>query len=563
MNYKDEIVKILAKQDIDMTNDEILKCIERPSKSELGDFAFPCFRLAKSLRKAPVQIATDLAEKINSPYFDKIKADGPYINFHVDQVKFNESVLKQIFKENTKYGSSTEGKGKTILLDYSAPNIAKPFHIGHIRSTVIGDSLKRIFRFLGYTVESINYLGDYGTQFGVLISAYIKWGDKKDIDKDPIRELLKLYVRHTKESELDPALRDDARKWFKKLENGDEFAIETWKWFKEISLKEFNRVYDILDINFESYNGEHYHAQFIPYIREIIKNSELLKESEGAQVIEMGENKPPALIFKSDGSSAYITRDLATATYRKEHYNFYKNIYVVATQQNLHFEMLFNILDKLGFEWASDCEHIQFGMVSLKGETLSTRRGNVVFLEDVLNKAIDKTKDIIEKRNPDLENKEEIANQIGIGAVKFQELFNTRIKDYVFDWDQLLNFEGETGPYVQYAHARANQILEKFDNEITDKVQYSLLKEKQEIELVKTLYRLPSIVKTAEEKREPSIITRFVTELAQNFNSFYNNVNIMNSSDEEKEARLLLVYATKTSIAILLNLLGIKAPDKM
>lgn len=563
MNYKDEIVKILVKQDIGMTNDEIFMCIERPSKPELGDFAFPCFRLAKSLRKAPQQIAIDLVEKINSPYFDRVTADGPYINFHVDQVKFNESVLRQIFEQNTKYGSSKEGKDKTILLDYSAPNIAKPFHIGHIRSTVIGDSLKRIFRFLGYTVEGINYLGDYGTQFGVLISAYIKWGDKKVIDEDPIRELLKLYVRHTKESESDISLKDDARQWFKKLEDGDEFAIETWKWFKQISIKEFNRVYDILDINFESYNGEHYHSQFIPNIREAIEDSGLLEESEGAQVIDMGENNPPALIFKSDGSSAYITRDLATATYRKKYYDFYKNIYVVATQQNLHFETLFKILDKMGYEWASDCEHVQFGMVSLKGETLSTRRGKVLFLEDVLNKAIEKTREIIEKRNPDLENKEDVANQIGIGAVKFQELFNTRIKDYVFDWDQLLNYEGETGPYVQYAHARANQILEKFDFKITDDVDYSLLKEKQEIDLVKTLYRLPAIIKIAAEKREPSVITRFVTELAQNFNSFYNSVNIMNSSDEEKKARLLLVYATKTSIAILLNLLGIKAPNKM
>lgn len=563
MDYKLEISKLIAGLDIGLSQEEVFNLIEVPKNSDMGDYSFPTFRLAKTMRKAPNLIAEELVSKINSDLFSEVKTVGPYINFYLDQTKFNQVVLDKVFEEKERYGSSKMGEGKVITIDYSAPNIAKPFHIGHIRSTVIGDSLKRIFRFLGFTVEGINYLGDYGTQFGVLISAYLKWGDKEVIDKDPIRELLKLYVRYTKESELDPSLKDEARAWFKKLEEEDEFAIEIWRWFKEISLKEFNRVYDMLGIEFESYNGEYFHAQFIPEVKDEIEHSGLLYESEGAQVIDMGEGNPPAMIFKSDGSSAYITRDMATARYRKQHYNFYKNIYVVATQQNLHFINLFKILDKMGYDWAKDCVHVSFGMVSVKEGTLSTRKGNVLFLEDVLNKAVEKTEEIIAQRNPNLENKEEIAKEVGIGAVKFQELFNQRIKDYVFDWDQLLNFEGETGPYVQYAHARANQILQKLDIEITDDVDFSLLKEPQEVELIKSIYNAPQAIIQAMEKYEPFIITRHVTEVAQKFNSFYNSIHILNSEEEEKKARALLVYATKVTIHNLLDLLGIKAPDKM
>lgn len=563
MDYKIEISKLIEGLDIGLSQDEIFNLIEVPKNSEMGDYSFPTFRLAKTMKKAPNLIAEELANKIDSDLFREIKTVGPYINFYLNQTKFNKLVLEKVFEEKDKYGSSKVGEGKVITIDYSAPNIAKPFHIGHIRSTVIGDSLKRIFRFLGFTVEGINYLGDYGTQFGVLISAYLKWGDKEVIDKDPIRELLKLYVRYTKESELDPSLKDEARAWFKKLEEEDEFALETWRWFKDISLKEFNRVYDMLGIEFESYNGEYYHAQFIPEVKEEIEKSGLLYESEGAQVIDMGEGNPPAMIFKSDGSSAYITRDMATARYRKQHYDFYKNIYVVATQQNLHFINLFKILDKMGYEWSKDCIHVSFGMVSVKEGTLSTRKGNVLFLEDVLNKAIEKTEEIIAARNPNLENKEEVAREVGIGAVKFQELFNQRVKDYVFDWDQLLNFEGETAPYVQYAHARANQILQKLDMEITDDVDFSLLKEPQEVELIKSIYNTPQAIIQAMEKYEPFIITRHVTEVAQKFNSFYNSIHILNSDEEEKKARALLVYATKITIHNLLDLLGIKAPDKM
>lgn len=563
MDYKKEIAKLIDNLDTGLTKDEILQSIEIPKNKEMGDYSFPTFRLAKTLRKAPNIIAEELVSQIKSDLFSKIKTVGPYINFYVDQIKFNKSVLQKVFNEKEKYGSQDIGNGRVVTIDYSSPNIAKPFHIGHIRSTLIGDSLKRIFRFLGFNVYGINYLGDYGTQFGVLLSAYTKWGDKEVIAKDPIRELLKLYVRYTKESEENLSLKDEARAWFKKLEDEDEFALETWKWFKEISIKEFNRVYDILGIEFDSYDGEHYHAQFIPDVKKEIEASGLLEESEGALVIDMGEDNPPALIFKSDGSSAYITRDMATARYRKKHYDFYKNIYVVATQQNLHFENLFTILDKMGYDWAKDCVHVSFGMVSVKDGTLSTRKGNVIFLEDVLNKAIEKTDKIIADRNPNLENRSEIAKLVGIGAVKFQELFNQRIKDYVFDWDQLLNFEGETGPYVQYAHARANQILEKLNMEISDDVDFSLLNEVQERELIKSIYNAPNAIVQAMEKYEPYIITRHVTEIAQKFNSFYNSIHILNSENDVKKARALLVYATKVTINNMLSLLGIEAPNKM
>ncbi|WP_297378220.1 arginine--tRNA ligase [uncultured Helcococcus sp.] len=563
MNYKNEIKDILVDLNIGLESEDIYNTIETPPNKEMGDFAFPTFKLAKTLRKAPNIISQDLVGQIKSDLFTEIKAVGPYINFYLDQDKFNEVVLTEVFKEKDKYGSSDLGKGKTITIDYSSTNIAKPFHIGHIRSTVIGDSLKRILRFLSYDVVAINYLGDYGTQFGVLLSAYKKWGNKEEINADPIKELLKLYVKYTEEAEKNPDLMDEARAWFKKLEDKDEEALKVWSWFKEISLKEFNRVYDLLEIDFDSYDGEYYHSQFVDEVVKELEDKNLLVESEGATVIEMGEEEPPAIILKKDGSSTYITRDVATALYRKKHYDFYKNIYVVATQQNLHFRTLKEILGKMGYEWEKDIDHVQFGMVSLKDGTMSTRKGKVVFLEDVLNKAIDKTKDIIEERNPDLENKDQIAKQIGIGAVKFQELFNTRIKDYVFDWDQVLNFEGETGPYVQYAHARANQILERLGLEIDDQVDFSLLKEKQEIDLIKLIYNTPEVILSAKDKLEPSVITRHVTDLAQAFNSFYNNIHILNSEEDIKKARALLVYAVKINIKNLLYLLGIHAPDKM
>lgn len=564
MDFKKEIAKILENKIEGMNFEEILMSIEIPPNKDMGDFAFPCFRFAKTMRKAPQIISQEISTNINSKLFKEIRSEGPYINFFVDNEKINEFTLKEIFSKKEKYGSSEIGFGKNIVIDYSSTNIAKPFHIGHIRSTVIGDSIKRIFKFLGYKVTAVNYLGDFGTQFGILLAAYKKWGDDEKLNANPIKELLKLYVDYNDLAENDENAMEEARLWFRRLEANDEEAIKIWSWFKEISLKEFNRVYDMLGITFDSYDGEHYHSQFVDKIVEELVSKNLLLESEDAKIVDLSDKGvAPAIILKRDGSSTYITRDIATANYRKEKYNFEKNIYVVATQQNLHFRQLKYVLEKMGRDWAENCEHVSFGMVSLKDGTLSTRKGKIVFLEDVLNQAVDKTREIIEKRNPGLENKDSVAKQIGIGAVKFQELFNTRIKDYTFDWEQVLNFDGETGPYVQYSYARANSILSKLSLEITDDVDYSLLRTEEEKELIKNLYNVPEVIISAMEKLEPSIITRNVTEIAKAFNKFYNSVHILNSEEDEKKSRALLVYATKICISNMLKLLGIETPEKM
>lgn len=566
MNLKEEIAKIIENQDTGLSFDEALLSIETPPNSDMGDFAFPCFRLAKTMRKAPQMIASDLSKSIKSELFKEVRALGPYVNFFVDSEKISEFTLKEIFEKGKAYGSSDIGKDKNVIIEYSSTNIAKPFHIGHIRSTVIGDSLKRIHKFLGFNVTGINYLGDYGTQFGILISAYKKWGDDAKLNEEPIKELLNLYVKYNTlvDESNDDSLMNEARSWFKKLEDADDEALKIWSWFKEISLKEFRRVYEILDIDFDSYDGEYYHSKFVDDVVEEIKSKNLLRESDGASVIDFDDkDMAPAIVIKSDGTSTYIARDIATAIYRKKTYDFHKNIYVVAIQQNLHFRQLKEILKKMGYEWADDCIHVQFGMVGLKDGAMSTRKGKVIFLEDVLNNAIDKTRQIMEERNPNIENKDEVSKKIGIGAVKFQELFNTRIKDYTFDWDQILNFDGETGPYVQYSYARANSILNRLGHEVDTDVDYSLLSSKEEKELIMNLYQAPEQVVNAMNKLEPSIITRHVTETAKLFNKFYNSVHIMNSEEESKKARILLVYATKVVIKNLLALLGIETVEKM
>ncbi|MDO4779246.1 MAG: arginine--tRNA ligase [Tissierellia bacterium] len=564
MDFKKEISKLLAEKVEGMDAEEILASIEIPPNKEMGDYSFPCFRLAKAMRKAPNMISQEIADNIKSDLLKEVRNVGPYVNFFVNSEKINEFTLKEIFEKKDRYGSSDIGKGKNVLVEYSSTNIAKPFHIGHIRSTVIGDSIKKIFQFMGYNVTAINYLGDFGTQFGILLAAYKRWGDDDLLNSDPIRELLKLYVRFNDLKEEDESVMEEGREWFRKLESNDSEAVRIWTWFKEISLKEFNRVYDMLNIEFDSYDGEHFHSQFVGKLVEELTDKKLLIESEDAMIIDLSDKDvAPAIILKRDGSSTYITRDIATAIYRKEKYDFDKNIYVVATQQNLHFKQLKYVLEKMGYEWFDDCEHVSFGMVSLADGTLATRKGKVVFLEDVLNQSVEKTKEIIEQRNPNLENKDSVAKQIGIGAVKFQELFNTRIKDYTFDWNQVLNFDGETGPYVQYAYARANSILNRLGIEISDDIDYSLLATDEEKDLVKSLYNVPSVIVSAMEKLEPSIITRHVTEVAKYFNKFYNSVHIVNSEDDEKHARALLVYATKVCISNMLTLLGIETPEKM
>ena len=445
-----------------------------------------------------------------------------------------------------------------------SPNIAKPFHIGHIRTTVIGNALANIYKYLGFETIKINHLGDYGTQFGMLISAFKKWGDRSVIEANPIKELLALYVRFNSEADYKPELKDEARFWFKELENGNGEAIELWQWIRDISLKEFNRVYEMLKISFDSFAGESFYSDKMPGVLEEMKRKGIVNESEGALIVDLEPyGMPPALIMKKDGSTLYTTRDIAAALYRKDHYDFYKNLYVVASQQNLHFKAWMKIVELMGHEWAKDCIHIPFGMVSLEEGTLSTRKGRVVFLEDVLNTAVENTRKIIEERNPNLENKEEVAKQIGIGAILFQELFNQRIKDYVFNWDRTLSFEGETGPYVQYTHARANSLLEKGDFVAGNKIDFKILTSEDEINIIRLIYNFPETIVDAMDKNEPFFITRHIVDLAKAFNKFYNSTPIIVEDELSKNTRLALTYAVKTVIKTGLGLLGIDSPNKM
>ncbi|MFR6259095.1 MAG: arginine--tRNA ligase, partial [Anaerovoracaceae bacterium] len=441
--------------------EEILAMIESPADSKMGDYAFPCFKLAKILRKAPPMIAKTIAEAAQGEnLFSKVENVNAYVNMFISKKEFAEEVVSEVISKGDDFGRSDIGGGKKVIVEYSSPNIAKPFHIGHIRSTVIGNSIYKIYDFLGYDAMRINHLGDYGTQFGKMICAYRRWGNKEDVINEPIKSLLSYYTKFHEEAEKDPALEDEARAVFARLEQGEQEEVKLWQWFRDESLKEFNRVYDMLGITFDSYNGESFYSDKMPRFVNELKDKGLLIEDDGAQIVKLDDyDLPPALITKSDGSTLYITRDIAAAVYRKETYDFYKNIYVVASQQNLHFQQWIQVIELLGYEWARDCVHVPFGLVSMEEGTMSTRQGRVVFLEDVLNRAVEQTKKIIEEKNVNTENVEETAREVGIGAVIFNELSNYRIKDYVFSWDKVLNFEGETGPYVQYTHARACSIL--------------------------------------------------------------------------------------------------------
>ena len=565
INFKKQVIKLIKSQVDTLTEEEINSLLEVPPSYDMGDYAFPVFSLAKTFRKAPKIIAEELAGKFgDTEFFDKIENAGPYLNFYINKNKLMEITLEEIKDKDLRYGSSDMGKGKKVIVEYSSPNIAKPFHIGHIRTTVIGNALYKIYSFLGFDTVSINHLGDYGTQFGLLITAYKKWGDRQVIEKDAIKELLKLYVKITAESEKDETIKEEARYWFKELENKNEEALELWEWMRRISLEEFSKVYDMLNIKFDSYAGESFYSDKMDRVVDELNEKGLMKESDGAHLVELEEyGMPPALITKSDGSTLYTTRDIAAAFYRKDKYDFYKNIYVVGSQQNLHFKSFFKVIELMGHEWAKDCIHIPFGMVSLEDGTLSTRKGRVVFLEDVLNTANEKTLEIINERNPDLENKEEVAKQVGIGAVVFQELFNQRIKDYVFSWDRTLSFDGETGPYVQYTHARISSLLERGGFNPDDKVDYSLLNSEEEINISRLLYDFPQAIMDAMEKNEPFFVTRHIVEIAQAYNKFYNSSQVIVEDEEVKRGRLFLSFATKTVIKTGLNLLGIEAPERM
>ena len=569
ISYREKIADILAPQIEGLEKDEIMSMIETPADIKMGDYAFPCFKLAKLLRKAPPVIAKSIAEAIgDDPMFEKVESVNAYVNMFVSKEDFAREVVSEAVEKGDDYGRSSIGGGEKVIVEYSSPNIAKPFHIGHIRSTVIGNSIYKIYDFLGYDTMRINHLGDYGTQFGKMICAYRRWGNKEDVIKEPIKSLLSYYTKFHVEAEKDPALEDEARAIFAKLEKGEPEEVELWQWFRDESLKEFNRVYDMLGITFDSYNGESFYSDKMPRFVQELKDKGLLVEDAGAQIVKLDEyDLPPALITKSDGSTLYITRDIAAAVYRKETYDFYKNIYVVASQQNLHFQQWIKVIELLGYDWAKDCVHVPFGLVSMEEGTMSTRQGRVIFLEDVLNRAVEQTRQIIKEKNVNTENIDETAKEVGIGAVVFNELSNYRIKDYVFSWDKVLNFEGETGPYVQYTHARACSILRNAGDDAVAKAKAGFdakyITSESAHRLMSLIYELPEVIVEAGEKYEPSIVTRHIVDISQAFNKFYHDEHILVDNEDEKIAKIALVLAAKTAIKNGLGLLGMKAPEKM
>lgn len=562
---KTKIANLIASNVEGLTLEEIMGLIEIPPKPEMGDFAFPCFRLAKTMRKAPQMIASDIKEAIGSvDYLDEIAVQGAYLNFYVNKATFVKSMIDAAIADD--FGSSKIGEGQTICIDYSSPNVAKNFHVGHLRTTIIGNSLYKIYSKLGYNVVRINHLGDWGTQFGKLIVAYKAWGDEETVKTEGIGELMRLYVKFHDEAEKNPSLNDEARAWFSKMEHGDEEALKIWQWFKDISLIEYKRTYDLLGIDFDYYLGESFYRDKTDDVVNRITFANLLTESEGAKIVDLSEyDMAPCLILKNDGSSIYATRDLAAIFYRKETYNFVKCLYVTGQEQKLHFSQVFKVVELLGNEWAKDqLVHIPYGLVSLEGAKLSTRSGNIIYAEDILLEAISKIRDIIEEKNPNIPDKDETAKKIGVGAVLFNDLYNQRIKDVSFKWEKLLNFDGETGPYVQYTYARCASILRKVEDFVPGKeIDLSLITDAESMDLLKEISRFPKVVVDASEKYEPSIVARFAVDVAQSFNKFY-NANRINVEDEAtRNARVTLVYLTKKTIKDALLLLGIECPEQM
>ena len=561
MDYKKYIAEKLTVEGV--SNEELYELIALPPNTEMGDYALPCFKFAKFLRKSPVMIAEELKNSISpDEVISEITAVNGYLNFKINKDGFVRATLDKILSEKENFGTSDEGAGKTVCIDYSSINIAKPFHIGHLSTTVLGGALYRIFNALGYKAVGINHLGDYGTQFGKLISAYKRWGDKDTVEKGGIRALNELYVRFHREAEEHPEYDDEARAYFKRIEQGDEECLALFKWFKELTLKDVQKIYEMLDIRFDSYAGESFYSDKMQPIVDELKEKGLLTESRGAQVVDLEEyGMPPCIILKSDGSSLYATRDMAAAAYRKKEYDFYKCLYVVAYQQNLHFKQFFKVLDMMGKEWSKDLVHVAYGMVSLEEGTMSTRKGNVVFLEDVINKCIEKAYTIIDEKNPNLENKEDVAKKVGVGAVIFGALYNNKIKDIVFSYDKVLNFDGETSVYVQYTCARANSVLQK--GGMVENFEIPTLTV-EEIELVKALAVFPDTVKAAAEKYEPSFVARYAVDVAQKFNKFYFDCKILAAEDEKtKNFRLALTNATLQALKNAFALLGIGIPEKM
>lgn len=562
MNHKELIASELAKVIEGLDQETILNLLEQPKSSDLGDIAFPAFSLAKIERKAPQAIAADIAEKIDASHFEKVVATGPYVNFFLDKSQISDQVIKAVIQAGADYGQQDEGHGGNITIDLSSPNIAKPFSVGHLRSTVIGDALSNIFRKMGYNTIKINHLGDWGKQFGLLMVAYKKWGSKEAVEANPIDELLKLYVRINAEIENDPALDEEGRLWFKKLEDGDPEATELWQWFRDESLVEFNRIYKLLGVEFDSLNGEAFYNDKMDEAVQILEEKGLLKESKGASIVELDDvNLPPAMIKKSDGATLYITRDIATAIYRARTYNFVKNIYAVGQEQSNHFRQLKAVLKKMGFDWSDDMIHVDFGLVTKNRQKLSTRKGNIILLEPTLQEAISRAKAQIEEKNPELENKEEVAHAVGVGAVKFYDLKTDRRNGYDFDLEAMVSFEGETGPYVQYAYARIQSILRKANFTPSADATYSL-SDPESWEIIKLLQDFSRVVKRAAENYDPSLIAKYAINLAQAFNKYYAHTRILDESPE-RDSRLALSYSTAVVLKEALRLLGVEAPEKM
>ncbi|EMC02602.1 arginine--tRNA ligase [Streptococcus mutans] len=563
MNHNRLIAKEIAAIVPALEQETILNLLEKPKKSSMGDLAFPTFSLAKTMRKAPQIIASELVGQINNSYFEKVEAVGPYINFFLNKSEISAQVLKEVIKKREDYAQAAIGQGRNIVIDLSSPNIAKPFSIGHLRSTVIGDALSNIFQKLGYETVKINHLGDWGKQFGMLIVAYKKWGSEEAVRAHPIDELLKLYVRINAETKNHPELDEEAREWFRKLENNDEEALVLWQWFRDESLMEFNRLYAELGIDFDSYNGEAFYNDKMEEVVQLLAEKGLLEESKGAQVVNLEKYgiEHPALIKKSDGATLYITRDLAAAIYRKRTYDFAKAIYVVGQEQTAHFKQLKAVLAEMGYAWSKDIQHVSFGLVTKNGQKLSTRKGNVILLEPTIAEAVKRSLAQIDTKNPDLVNKEAVAHAVGVGAIKFYDLKTDRTNGYDFDLEAMVSFEGETGPYVQYAHARIQSILRKADFQPQAAENYQL-NDTESWEIIKLIQDFPNTIVKAADNFEPSLIARFAIHLAQSFNKYYAHTRILDDSPE-RDSRLALSYATATVLKEALALLGVEAPNEM
>ncbi len=565
--FKQIIAEHISKT-ININEKELESYIETPKDSQNGDYAFPCFRLAKELRKAPPAIANEIKEKIETvEEIEKIEVAGGYLNFFINKSILAKEVLEEISK-NEQYGKSEIGKEKNIVIDYSAPNIAKPFHIGHLRSTVIGGALYNIYKYLGYNVTGVNHLGDYGTQFGKLIEGYKMWGKEYDIEKDPINELTKIYIRINEACKNDEQILENCRNNFKKLEDGDSYCVEIWKKFRELSLQEFQKVYDLLGSKFDSWNGESFYSDKMPEVIEILEKTGKLIESQGAKIIDLEDKgiNTPCIIEKSNGSTTYATRDLAAILYRARTYDFDKALYVTSYEQVLHFKQVFEVAKLLGLDekYTKGLEHVSFGMVLLPEGKMSTREGNITKLEDLLNEAISRAKEIIEQKNPDLENKEEVAKKVGIGAVIFNDMSSSRIKDEVFDWNTILNFQGETGPYIQYTYVRTKSVLEKAGYlPKMDEIKIEKLVDEYSLTILKLIYNFEDVLIQVTDKNEPSILARYLIDLAKAYSSFYNENKIIVKDKDIQNARVYLTYATSEVLKQGANLLGIQMPEKM